>query len=67
MKFEINRQTVNGKVAIQVVVRAVATDAQCNALKAAGLTLTPGMANRYAVLCYTPADLDATRAKVAAI
>jgi len=61
-KVEIFRTAKNGKAAIEIVVRNSLFDAEFHKLvEQLGYVATPGISNRRAIICTTPAEVEAAR------
>jgi hypothetical protein len=65
-KLEIRRAVKNGKPAVELVVRNATASlrALCDTL---GIAPTVGVSNRRAIICSTPAELDAAREPLRAL
>lgn len=61
-KFEICRTQVNGKPAVELVVRNSLSCPELHAIiDALGYIATPDIANRRSIVCTTPIEVDAAR------
>lgn len=61
-KFEVFRTQVNGKPAVELVVRNSMASPELHAvIDALGYIATTNIANRRSIICTTPAEIDAAR------
>jgi len=59
-KLQIERITVNGKPAIELIIRNATKDLR-QVLDGLGIKPTADISNRRSIVCATPAELDAAR------
>jgi hypothetical protein len=60
--LSLNKQIINGKVAINVMVKAETMDAESRAICAdLGMELVPDVTAKFRKWCFTPEELDAVR------
>jgi hypothetical protein len=61
-KFEAHRININGKPAIELVVRNSLANAELHAIiDSLGYAPTVGIANRRSIICSTPTEIDSAR------
>lgn len=61
-KFEVCRTLVNGKPAVELIVRNSMANTELHSLvESLGYTATQDIANRRSIICTTPAEVDAAR------